>query len=91
MTTRIPSVYLETTVLKFAVDRIEAWAPTEKTVNWGGRKFTVTVHEPAVALPNEELANDELKNEARLLPRVAELSHEGRIELLAELPPSVGV
>ena len=84
MTSRIPSVYLETTALKFAVDRIGAWASTEKTVNWGGREFTVTVHEPAIALPNEELANDELKNEARLLPRVAELSDEGRIELLVQ-------
>ena len=80
----MPSVYLDTTVLKFAVDRIEGWAPTRKPLSWGWREFIVTVHEPAVAFPNEELPNDELKNETRLLPRVAELSRESRIELLMQ-------
>jgi hypothetical protein len=79
-----PRVYLETTVLKFAVDRIEGWAPTQKALNWGGRKLLLTVHKPAVTFPNEGLTNDQLKAEASLLPRVAALARANRVELLVQ-------
>lgn len=77
-------VYLDTSVLKDSIDRIEGWTPVEETVNWGGRARSVTVHKPAVARPIENIENEELKSEARLLRRIAELAQEGRIELLVQ-------
>jgi hypothetical protein len=77
-------VYLDTSALKFSIDRIEGWTPVEETVNWGGREFSVRVHKPAVALPIENIKNEELKSEARLLRRIAELAQEGLIELLVQ-------
>ena len=77
-------VYLDTSALKFSIDRIEGWTPFEKIVKWGGREFSVTVHKPAVVRPIENITNEELKSEAQLLRRIAELAQEGRIELLVQ-------
>ena len=77
-------VYLDTAALYNSIDRIEGWRPVEETVNWGGRAHSVTVHKSAVDFPIEDLENEELKSEARLLRRIAELAQEGRIELLVQ-------
>jgi hypothetical protein len=79
--TAVPSssvrVYLDTSVLKLAVQAIEGFTPVDEVVNWGGRELTVTVHKPAVAYPIEGINNAELKSEANLLPKIADLAHVG--------------
>ncbi|MFQ5852701.1 MAG: hypothetical protein ACE5JU_19245 [Candidatus Binatia bacterium] len=79
-----PSVFLDTNLLKFAVDRLDRLMPTEQQVNWGGQTFPADVHVPVTVLPNEAIDNPELKSEVKLLPRIAELAHEGRIRLLLQ-------
>lgn len=77
-------VYLDTSALKLSVQAIEGFTPVDEVVNWGGRELTVTVHKPAVAYPIEGIDNAELKSEARLLPRIADLAHKGSIELVVQ-------
>ena len=79
-----PSVFLDTNLLKFSVDRLHRLFPTKQPVNWGGQTLTLDVHVPATVLPNETIDNPELKSEVKLLPRIGELGHEGRIRLLIQ-------
>jgi len=77
-------VYLDTSVLKLSIQAIEGSTPANAVVNWGGRELTVTVHKPTVAYPIEGIDNAELKSEARLLPKIADLAHRGFIELVVQ-------
>ena len=80
----LPCVYLDTTVLKSAVDRFKGCAPTEQRVTWGLKTLAVTAYVPAAANAVEETRNEKLKGEARLLPKIAELARAGRIRLLVQ-------
>lgn len=77
-------VYLDTSALKLSIQAIVGLTPVDEGVNWGGREITITVHKTAVTHPIEGINNTELKREADLLPKIAELAHEGTIELIVQ-------
>jgi len=77
-------VYLDTSTLKLSIQTIEGTTPRDETVNWGGRQLTVTVHKPAVSYPLESISNAALKNQAKVLPAIAELARDGTIELVVQ-------
>jgi hypothetical protein len=76
-----PTVYLETSVLKYAARRREVFVPTEEEINWGGTIFRTIVSWPAIWLSNAHLDSG-LRAEIDLLLQIAELAKKGTLELL---------
>jgi hypothetical protein len=77
---RVSKVFLDTTVLKFSATALQRLLPRNISLNWGGKDIDVTVHDFVEVNPNDFIANAELKAEAELLPRLAELGKRGAIE-----------
>lgn len=73
-------VYLDTTVLKFAATQLPRLQPRNTSINWGGKNFSTTVHDFVEVNPNDWISNVELKSEAELLPRLADMGKLGVIE-----------
>jgi len=78
----IPAVFVDTCVFKFAATSLPRVIPRAKSLDWGNRSFEVTVHDPVTVNPNDAIANDELRAEAELLPRLAELGRVGAVRYL---------
>lgn len=79
-----PKVYLDTTVLKFSATQLPRLRPRQQIVNWGGREYEVIVHDPIDINPNDGISNPELKAEAGLLPKLAELGKKGHIKYVMQ-------
>ncbi len=73
--------FLDTNVLKYAVDELYRFAPRMRRIRWGAMEQDVTLHEPIILRPNERFDRTLLR-ETRLLPFVAFLAIRGRLELL---------
>ncbi len=78
----VAKVYLDTTVLKFSATELPRFQPRETSINWGGKTFDVTVHDFIEVNPNDLIPNTELKAEADLLPRLADLGKLGVVEYI---------
>lgn len=70
-------IMLETNVLKFAATKLERLVPRG---NVGG----VPIYEHRYINPNDAITNPDLKTEAELLPRIAELAKRRDLELLLD-------
>lgn len=80
-----PTVYLDANVFKFAATRLLRLFPREHTVTWGEREFSTTVHDFGYLNPNESISNADLKAEAQLLQKVAEMAKSSRLSLMVQL------
>ena len=77
---KLPRIFLDTNVLKFAATELPRLVPRQELLNWGGMDMEVTVHDLREVNPNELIKNPELKAEADLLPRLASLGKSGCCE-----------
>jgi len=79
-----PTVYLDANVYKFAATRLLRVFPREQTVTWGNRTVTTTVDDFGYLNPNERILNTDLKAEAGLLQKVANMAKSGRLILMVQ-------
>jgi hypothetical protein len=77
---KVAKVFLDTNVLKFAATELPRLRPRIQSVDWGGKTIEVTLHDFVEVNPNEFIQNPELKAEAELLPRLAELGKLGKLD-----------
>lgn len=82
----VPRVYIDTNVFKFAATQLPRMVPRRQrqTLDWGGRIHEVVVHDLADRNPNGGISNPELKSEAELLPKLAELGKARNIEYIIQ-------
>lgn len=76
----VAKVYLDTNVLKFAATELPRLLPRKQSLDWGGKTIEVTVHDFVEINPNKSIENPELKAEAELLPRLAEIGKLGELK-----------
>jgi hypothetical protein len=72
-------VYLDTNIYKFSATQLPRLRPRQQTITWGDIIQEATVHDFIEVDPNEKIQNQELKNEAELLPKLAELGKKGAV------------
>ncbi|OGQ52593.1 MAG: hypothetical protein A3J24_02885 [Deltaproteobacteria bacterium RIFCSPLOWO2_02_FULL_53_8] len=82
---RAPKAFLDTTVLKFSATELPRLQPRITSINWGGKNIDVTNHDFVDINPNDCITNTELKAEAELLPRLAEIGKLGAIEYVINI------
>jgi hypothetical protein len=76
----IPKIHLDSNIYKFSATELLRALPRDVSVDWGGRRSTLTVYDPVTVNPNERIANNpELRSEAELLPQVAALAEAGLV------------
>lgn len=78
----VAKVFIDTNVLKFAATELPRLSPRKQSLDWGGKTIEVTVHDFVEINPNETIANAELKAEAELLPRLAEVGKRGELKFV---------
>jgi hypothetical protein len=79
-----PSVFLDTSVLKAAVDTRLVLIPEPQRIEWGGREFEVDVHRPVFVNQNAQYlaqGNRERFEDTVALRFIAALAKEGKIKL----------
>lgn len=81
MTNATPTVFLDTTALKFAAERIIRGRQRPVTTRWGDQTLTFNVTQFVEHFPNA-YARPELQKEQRHLPLLAHLARKGRIRLV---------
>jgi len=81
----IPKVYVDTNIFKFSATELPRLKLRSQTVNWGGNNIEVTVHDFVEENPNEKIQNDELKAEADLLPKLANLGKKGLVQYVIQI------
>ena len=80
----MPRVYVDTNVLKFSATALHRNVPTKQKMDWAGKEIEVVIHESRVINPNLGIKNTELKGEADLLPRIADLSLQGKVQFVMQ-------
>lgn len=75
----VPKIFLDTTVLKFSATALPRLQPRNTSICWGGKNIDVADHDLVDINPNNSIQNAELKTEAELLPRLAELGKLGTV------------
>jgi len=81
----VPSIFLDTNVLKASVDTRLVYVPEQQKINWGDREFEVEIHRPVYSNQNvRHLAqgNRERFEDTVSLRFIAALAREGKIRLL---------
>jgi hypothetical protein len=84
-------VYLDSNVYKFSAAQMPGYRPREVTVNWGGHKQTLTVHDEVTENANDQISNPQLKAEADLLPEVAALGTSGLLTFQISVETNVEI
>src|ERR1041384_3111142 len=78
-------IMLETNVLKFSATSLPRLIRINRpTLNAKGEITGMLFYEPGFINPNDQITNPELKRQADLLPRIAELAKESHFELLLD-------
>src|ERR1017187_573688 len=73
-------VYLDTNVFKFSATELPRLQEELKEVHWGGRPQMVKLHRPVIVNPNDKLdPGSQIRAEAELLPKVAQLAKDGLV------------
>jgi hypothetical protein len=78
-------VYLDTNIYKFSATQLPRLRPRQQTITWGDIVQEVTVHDFIEVDPNDKIQNQELKNEAELLPKLAELGEKGAVRYFIQI------
>lgn len=81
----IPRVYVDTCVLKFSATELHRFRPRLQTLEWGGHRMQVTVHDPVTINRNDRLAPGDLLEQTKLLQQLAELGKAGRVTFVQSL------
>jgi hypothetical protein len=84
-------VYLDSNVYKFSATKVPGYRSREVTVNWGGHKQALTVHDAVTENPNDQINNPQLKAEADLLPEVAALGKSGLVTFQISVETNVEI
>jgi hypothetical protein len=77
-----PRVFVETNTIKLSTDSRTVLMPYKKTVRWGDKDVTTTVHEIVEINPNDKILDRHFRAEVDLLSRVADIARSGTIELI---------
>ncbi len=77
-------VYVDTNVLKFSATALQRYIPAKQKIDWGGKEIEVVIHKSDLINPNLRIENPKLKSEADLLPRVADLSRQGKVKFVMQ-------
>lgn len=80
----VPKVYIDTNVFKFAATQLPRLVPRRQSLNWGGQVHEIVFHDLVALNPNENIKNPDLKAEAELLPRLADLAKYNQVEYLIQ-------
>ena len=78
-------VFLDTNIFKFSATQLPRLSPRQQTIKWCDIVQEVTVHDFIEVDPNEKIQNQELKEEAELLPKLAELGKEGAVKYCIQI------
>lgn len=79
-----PKVFVDTNVLKFSATDLLRLRPRMQQLQWGNKQIDVVVHDFVRVNPNDKIRNPELKAEAELLPALAELGKQGRVQFITQ-------
>ena len=81
-----PTVYIETTVLKFSATTLLRLFPCTQIIDWGNAEVSEhKYYEPQYVNPNDEIRDVILKREVELLPSVADLVKKGRLLAVTDI------
>jgi hypothetical protein len=80
-----PKVYIDTSVFKFSATKLKRLIPRKQTINWGGTLHEIKVHDLGYVNPNDRIKNQKLKEEAQLLPKLAEIDKQGKLEYVVHM------
>jgi hypothetical protein len=80
-----PKVYIDTSVFKFSATKLKRLVPRRQTINWGGVLHKIDVHDLVYINPNDRIKDQNLKEEAQLLPQLAEMSKQGKMEFFVQV------
>ena len=78
----VPSVFLDTTVFKFAATTLRRYVGRPSTVQWGPLQVHGVTYTEEVVNPNDRISDAKLKSEAGLLPAIADLGVRGQLSFL---------
>lgn len=78
-------VFLDTNIFKFSATHLPRLRPRQQTITWGDIVQEVTVHDFIEVDPNEKIQNQGLKDEAELLPKLAEFGKEGTVRYFIQV------
>ena len=78
-------VFLDTNVLKFSATQLPRLRPRKQTITWGDIVQEVIVHDFIDVDPNEKIQNQELKEEAGLLPKLANLGKNSAVKYFMQI------
>lgn len=82
---RAPKIFLDTTVLKFSATELPRLQPRNTSITWGDKSIDVKDYDFVDVNPNDFIENAELKTEAELLPRLAEIGKLGTVEYVINI------
>lgn len=72
--------YVDANVFKFAATELPRLVPRKQTITWGDRTHEIVVHDIVTVNLNDGIKNSELRREADLLPKLAELGKAKRLQ-----------
>jgi hypothetical protein len=78
-------VYIDTNIFKFSATQLPRLLPRKQVLDWGGTIHEVTIHDFVKINPNNFIKNPDLKSEADLLPKLAEMGKFGRIKYVINM------
>ena len=77
-----PIIYIDTTVLKFSATELLRLRPQTQIFERDGKTYKSTVNIPIILNPNDSIKNLELKAEAELLKKVADIGKLGYVDFV---------
>src|SRR6266540_652103 len=81
-------VFLDTNMMKYAVDAFVRWVRQDEQFHWGEIEDEITVHRPGVVTPRDAY-DAKLAAETALLPLIAMLARLHRLELLWQVEAEI--
>jgi len=81
----MPSVFLDTNVLKFAATALPRLRPRKRVIDWGHTKSEMIIHDFIYSNPNHRIKDSRHRREADLLEDVAECVKHGAIKAVMQV------
>ncbi len=80
--TKRPSVFVETSTIKFSTDSRTILRPRKATFMFGPKEYTIDAYDIVEVNPNDKITDSAFRAEIDLLVHIADLAAAGEIELL---------
>src|SRR5256885_15536105 len=81
----IPTVFLDTNILKFAATSLVRLRPRKMIVDWGHTKSEMVVHDLINFNPNTRIRDRKHRKEADLVEEVARFVKDGRLRAVMQM------